>query len=96
MRNGNAKMVMGLSKAESTKLWEGLSARKSGRLHSGYGLMFTDDFDQFWSVNDKIISDTAEQPLKNIPIRVYVPSTPRVIQQPISPFLETSQSNSCR
>ncbi|KAL7266272.1 Autophagy protein 5 [Rhizina undulata] len=44
VRNGNAKAVMSLSKAESTRLWDSLQLR---------------DFDKFWSVNDKLISSAS-------------------------------------
>ncbi|KAA8905543.1 autophagy protein Apg5-domain-containing protein [Sphaerosporella brunnea] len=75
VRNGSAKTVMSLSKAESTKLWEGLVEH---------------DFDKFWGVNDKLISDT-NGPMRNFPIRVYIPSTPRVVQLPVSQFLDSKE-----
>lgn len=74
-RNANAKSVMSLSKPESTKIWEGLSSH---------------NFEMFWSVNEKLISPSSGPP-RCVPIRLYVPSTPRVIQQPISPLLPDSK-----
>ncbi|KAF8531308.1 autophagy protein Apg5-domain-containing protein [Trichophaea hybrida] len=74
-RHGNAKAVMSLSKAESTKLWEGLSSH---------------DFERFWNINDKLIAESSG-PLRSFAIRVYVPSTPRVVQQPVPPFLESKE-----
>jgi len=75
VRHGNAKTVMSLSKAESTKLWEGLSSH---------------DFDKFWSVNEKLVGQSSGPP-RSIPIRLYVPSTPRVIQQPVHPLQESRE-----
>ncbi|PWW76226.1 APG5-domain-containing protein [Tuber magnatum] len=72
VRNGSAKAVMSLSKAESTKLWDSLQSH---------------DFDQFWSVNDKLVSVQA----RNIPLRLYIPSAPRVVQQPVSPNLPSEE-----
>lgn len=74
VRNGSAKSVLSMSKAESTKLWEGLSDH---------------DFDRFWSVNEKLMADATV--MRGIPIRVYIPSIPRVVQLPVAPFLESKE-----
>jgi autophagy-related protein 5 len=88
VRNGNAKAVMSLSKVESTKLWDSLRERASkASCIGGFGVLTElDDFDKFWSVNEKLVN--VENP-KNIPLRIYVPSAPRIIQQPIPPVLPT-------
>ncbi|KAI5818567.1 autophagy protein Apg5-domain-containing protein [Pyronema omphalodes] len=75
-RNGHAKAVLGLSKPESTKLWEALLSH---------------NFDHFWNVNEKILSEAIAGPLRSFSIRVYVPSTPRVIQQPIPPYVDNNE-----
>ncbi|KAI5779475.1 autophagy protein Apg5-domain-containing protein [Geopyxis carbonaria] len=70
VRNGNSKCFMSLSKTESTCLWESLIS------HS---------FDNFWSINEKLLMSSYRS-IRSIPLRLYIPSAPRVIQEPISPF----------
>lgn len=89
-RNGNAGAVMNLSKPESTKLWESLSTRMFTYILCVFWLTFKDDFERFWSVNEKVISESVG-PQRSIPIRIYVPPTPRVIQRPISPYTGSSK-----
>ena len=50
----------------------------------------TDDFEKFWNVNDKLISESSG-PLRSFALRVYVPSTPRVVQQPVPLLLASSE-----
>lgn len=91
LRNGTAKAVMGLSKAESTRLWEGLSFRTyAPRPQPVHADGVKDDFEKFWNINDKLISESSG-PLRSFALRVYVPSTPRVVQQPVPLLLASSK-----
>ena len=49
-----------------------------------------DDFEKFWNINDKLISESSG-PLRSFALRVYVPSTPRVVQQPVPLLLVSSK-----
>lgn len=44
------------------------------------------DFDSFWSINEKLIMSTNTGGLRSIPLRLYVGSAPRVIQEPVPPY----------
>lgn len=79
---------MSLSKQQSTTLWDSIaSSAFSLRARLGiYAMLtwFTGDYDKFWRINDKLIMPTPNGGnMRSIPMRLYVGSAPRVIQEPI-------------
>ncbi|KAK4179312.1 putative autophagy protein 5 [Triangularia setosa] len=59
VRNGNAKQIMGLSKDDSTALWNSVQ---------------DNDYVPFSRINNRLLNTPT--PLKNVPIRIYIPSSP--------------------
>ncbi|KAK0745408.1 autophagy protein Apg5-domain-containing protein [Apiosordaria backusii] len=59
VRNGNAKQIMGLSKDDSTTLWNSVQ---------------DNDYASFSRINSRLLNTPT--PLKNVPIRIYIPSSP--------------------
>ncbi|KAK4190707.1 autophagy protein Apg5-domain-containing protein [Podospora australis] len=59
VRNGNAKQIMGLSKDDSTSLWNSV---------------VDNDYSSFARINNRLLNTPT--PLKNVPIRLYIPSSP--------------------
>ncbi|KAK9450471.1 autophagy protein Apg5-domain-containing protein [Limtongia smithiae] len=71
IRRGNANTVMNLSKADSNDMWAGVEGH---------------DFDKFWTVARKLLpSDPLS--LRHIPIKIYLPSSNKVLQSVVSPSL---------
>ncbi|RPA83327.1 APG5-domain-containing protein [Ascobolus immersus RN42] len=70
MRNGSAKAVMSLSKEDSTTLWDSLVDLECKR---------------FWSVADKLVR-SSKDPLRHVPIKLYIPTSDRVIQKLVMPL----------
>ncbi|KAF7724870.1 autophagy protein 5 [Apophysomyces ossiformis] len=66
LRHGTTKRVMNLSKRDQTQLWESVAS---------------DKFDDYWNVNKRLLETTASQPLRNIPLRLYLPEQCPVIQE---------------
>ncbi|KAL2129213.1 hypothetical protein VTI74DRAFT_8077 [Chaetomium olivicolor] len=59
VRNGNAKQIMSLSKADSTALWNAVQ---------------DNDYASFNKINARLLNTPT--PLKSVPIRIYIPSSP--------------------
>lgn len=59
VRNGNAKQIMGLSKDDSTALWNSVQ---------------DNDYASFSRINSRLLNTPT--PLKNVPVRIYIPSSP--------------------
>ncbi|KAK7205164.1 autophagy protein Apg5-domain-containing protein [Myxozyma melibiosi] len=75
IRRGNATTVMNLSKADSTNLWSGVE---------------THNYDLFWSVAKKLLpSETSS--LRHIPIKIYLPSSNKVLQTLVPPHLSPKE-----
>lgn len=70
LRTGSAKRIISLSKNDQTALWDGLAK---------------DDFDKYWSVANKIVQTDTSLP-KNIPLRIYLPDSAPVVQEPLPPL----------
>lgn len=70
VQHGTAKPVMVLSKQDSSDLW------KSVENH---------DVQKFWSIMPKITSKSSKK-LKNIPLRLYLPVSDKVIDVPIEAY----------
>lgn len=62
-RNGTAKAVMSLSRADSTQLWQSIEA------HS---------FEPFWQVMEKLLG-SSNSVVKSVPVKIYNPETGQVI-----------------
>lgn len=82
LRNGTAKVIMSLSRDDSTKLWESVKQM---------------DLPAFQSINHKFLNPPGGEALRHVPLKVYLPSTVdgsgqseqpngvlRVIQAPVS------------
>ncbi|KAL9068661.1 MAG: hypothetical protein Q9157_006441 [Trypethelium eluteriae] len=94
LRNGSARVVMGLSKDDSTTLWESVEK--------------PDDLNLFNNINNKLLNPPGTS-LRHIPLKVYLPTTPatstpadsgpsansagslRVVQSLVTPFLPSKQ-----
>lgn len=63
-RNGTAKAVMSLNRADSTQLWESIE---------------THTYEKFWQVTEKLLNSSSS-PLRNVPMKIYNPETGQVIQ----------------
>ncbi|KAK9465440.1 autophagy protein Apg5-domain-containing protein [Lipomyces arxii] len=70
LRRGNSNTVMNLSKADSDAIWYGVEQH---------------DFDKFWSINSKILPSDPMS-LRNVPIKVYLPSCNKVLQALVPPL----------
>lgn len=70
VQHGSAKPVMILSKQDSSDLLQSVK---------------THDANKFWSIMPKIQSKGTKK-LKNIPIRLYIPVSDKVIDVPLEPF----------
>lgn len=102
VRNGSAKNIMDLQVPETTALWEGIKNREHSlcplsSFHKVDGALavLVDDFEKFWSVNEKLLTPQSG-PIKLVPLRLYIPTTPRVIQAPVSPYVEGTDSKLTR
>ncbi|RDW80040.1 autophagy protein 5 [Coleophoma cylindrospora] len=75
IRNGTARGVMSMSKEQSLQMWNSVqdswSSFSRWRLST---LMGTDDFALFNKINTLLLNPAT--PLKHIPLRVYIPSSP--------------------
>ncbi|KAG0192479.1 autophagy protein 5 [Apophysomyces sp. BC1034] len=69
LRHGTTKRVMNLSKRDQTQLWESVAS---------------DHFEEYWSVNKRLLETTTSQPLRHIPLRLYLPDQCPVIQELVS------------
>jgi len=81
VRNGSAKGIMSMSKEHSTQLWDAVQ---------------DNDLNSFNAINQKLLNPVAS-PLRNIPLRVYVPSQPgpndqgsfKVVQSLVPPITDS-------
>jgi len=67
VQHGTAKPVMVLSRQDSSDLWD------SVKMH---------DFNKYWSIMPKITNKNTKK-LKNVPIRLYIPVSDKVVDVPI-------------
>ncbi|KAK3325157.1 autophagy protein Apg5-domain-containing protein [Apodospora peruviana] len=88
VRNGNAKQIMSLSKEHTTALWNAVQ---------------DNDYAAFTKINTHLLLN-APTPLKNVPLRIYIPSTPpdaadavpgsfKVMQTLVPPRLAATKDN---
>ncbi|MCJ1308870.1 autophagy protein 5 [Agyrium rufum] len=99
IRNGTAKGIMSLSKADSTQLWTSVEERmyKVFFVPSGLCLShgstksmnYTDKFAAFNPIYQRLVTGQGA-PLRNVPLRVYLPSSPSD-SQPTSNHLKVVQ-----
>jgi autophagy-related protein 5 len=107
VRNGNAKQIMSLSKEHSTALWNAVQDSKwpSSRFHPREPRLnilplVSDDYVSFSKINSRLLNTPT--PLKNVPIRIYIPSSPhdptdaapgsfKVVQALVPPRLPSSK-----
>ena len=64
------EVMNGLQKKDHNQLWLGLQNVK---------------FDQFWSVNRKLMENTHEKPFRSIPLRIYQPEKNHYTQRLVKP-----------
>ena len=91
LRNGTAKVMMSLSKDDSTELWRSVQEH---------------DLALFNSINQKFLNPPAGSELRHVPIKIYLPSagmstsdagneprmgTLKVVQSLVAPYLETGE-----
>jgi autophagy-related protein 5 len=104
MRHGSGKVVMSLSKDDSTKIWEAVENRmfifrRCGSKADG----FSDNLALFNSINQKLVHPAGVN-LRHIPIKIYLPAasvedstgnpTPghlRVVQSLVTPSLSSRE-----
>ncbi|KAF8965828.1 autophagy protein 5 [Entomortierella lignicola] len=80
LRNGSTKKVMNMSKSDQTKLWDG---------------MWKNSFDLFWGMNQKLVLNDGVV-ARYLPVRIYLPETCPVIQEPVSPINEEGEPRTLR
>lgn len=86
MRNGTAKGIMSMSKENSTRLWNSVqdSMMPTAKLHNTSLIYLTvDDFQSYLRVTAPLMNPA--NPLRNIPLRVYIPSSPVASSNPSTP-----------
>lgn len=95
VRRGNATTVMNLSKADSTNLWTGVETREY--LHKKVykrlvaNLLNKDNYTMFWTVASKLLPHDPLS-LRHIPIKIYLPSSNKVLHALVPPSLSLSAS----
>lgn len=70
------QIVSSMQKKEHNQLWTGLQ---------------DDKFDQFWTINRKLMEHTNNELFRFIPFRIYQPNQPSFIQRPFKPISDTGQ-----
>ncbi|KAL4956413.1 autophagy protein 5 [Aspergillus filifer] len=77
VRNGNAKGIMSLSKGDSAGLWRAVQDV---------------DLPSYQRIMNILLPATPHQPLRNLPIRLFLPLPPKPDSDSDSPFLKVVQS----
>ncbi|KAL4963313.1 autophagy protein 5 [Aspergillus stella-maris] len=77
VRNGNAKGIMSLSKGDSAGLWRAVQDV---------------DLPSYQRIMNILLPSTPHQPLRNLPIRLFLPLPPKPDSDSDSPFLKVVQS----
>ncbi|CAD0039115.1 unnamed protein product [Aureobasidium pullulans] len=72
IRNGKGNVYMGLSKNDSDVLWEAVKTRKFRCATK------TDNLQRFNTINNKLLNPPGT-PLRNIPMKIYLPTAPSII-----------------
>lgn len=79
IRNGSAKVVMGMSKPDSDMLWRSVQAH---------------NLKDFNTINQKFLNPQGGAPLRNVPIKLYLPSAPPAVTE--DPIEEAPQTGRIR
>ncbi|KAK9477794.1 autophagy protein Apg5-domain-containing protein [Lipomyces japonicus] len=76
IRRGNANMIMSLSKTDSDDLWSAVVSH---------------NFETFWKITRKVLPPDPCSSLRNVPIKIYLPSGNKVLQSLVSPMISSRE-----
>jgi autophagy-related protein 5 len=101
VRNGTAKGIMTLSKDDSSGLWKAVQdgtspirtiSLLSRKIANGSCFAPKVDLPSFQRIMNILLPPNSQQPLRNLPVRLFLPLPPKPDSDSDSPFLKVVQS----